>query len=354
VLGNSGGGSGVLGISNVTGVQGTVFDDPVRFPEESPTSGVSGFATSGTGVRGRSALGAGVEGVSTNNVGVLGKSRDTTSAEENVGGAACGVMGMGGGPGASPGVFGASPWVAVFASGVEPNAAGVLGFGGSGAGGTGVTGVSTGAGVGVDGFSGSGVGVQGGSVDGYAGLFEGKVRITGRLEKAGGGFKIDHPLDPTNKYLNHSFVESPEMKTVYDGVAEFDEAGSAWVELPTWFEELNGALRYQLTAIGTSMPDLHVAEELSGNRFRIAGGAAGAKVCWQITGMRKDRWAATNPIEVEEEKSAAVRGRYLHPGLYDQPEEMGIGFVVRQERARLMEEATGLMETQQRETEGNY
>src|SRR3712207_8303809 len=33
-------------------------------------------------------------------------------------------------------------------------------------------------------------------------------------------FKIDHPLDPQNKYLSHTTVESSERKNVYDGVVQ--------------------------------------------------------------------------------------------------------------------------------------
>jgi hypothetical protein len=62
----------------------------------------------------------------------------------------------------------------------------------------------------------------------------------------------------------------------------------------------------------------------SDGRFKIAGGENGMKVCWQVTGTRKDRWAAANPAEVEQAKPEAERGRYLEPGLYDQPEEQGI------------------------------
>jgi hypothetical protein len=53
----------------------------------------------------------------------------------------------------------------------------------------------------------------------------GNLLITGNLQKAGGQFKIDHPLDPANKYLSHSFVESPDMKNVYDGVVVLDNMG---------------------------------------------------------------------------------------------------------------------------------
>src|SRR5919197_2426169 len=72
----------------------------------------------------------------------------------------------------------------------------------------------------------------------YVAILNGDVNITGRLHKAGGSFKIDHPLDPENKYLYHSFVESPDMKNVYDGVVVLDAAGEALVPLPDWFEAL--------------------------------------------------------------------------------------------------------------------
>ena len=68
---------------------------------------------------------------------------------------------------------------------------------------------------------------------------------------------------------------------------------------------------------------MHVAVELSGNRFKIAGGEVGMKVCWQVTGSRKDAWAAANPFEVEQEKPEQERGLYLEPGLYA-PEEQSV------------------------------
>jgi hypothetical protein len=185
-----------------------------------------------------------------------------------------------------------------------------------------------------------GIGVQGTSIDGpgvvgrgpvgvvgtgpVAGRFEGPVIVTGRLRKLGGGFHVDHPNDPANKYLNHSFVESSEMKNVYDGVAQLDQDGAASVDLPAWFEALNGDFHYQLTAVGQAAPNLHVAEEISENRFKIAGGEGGMKVCWQLTGTRKDPWAAANPLEVEEEKPQEERGRYLQPSLYGASEEQSV------------------------------
>jgi hypothetical protein len=156
---------------------------------------------------------------------------------------------------------------------------------------------------------------------GWAGWFDGHVVVTGDVNKAGGGFMIDHPLDPANKYLFHSFVESAERKNVYDGIALLDAKGECTVELPEWVETLNSDFRYQLTSIGGPAPNLHVAREISKNRFAIAGGTAKMKVSWQVTGVRRDAWAVGHPLTVEESKSANERGYYLHPDLYRQPPE---------------------------------
>jgi len=138
-------------------------------------------------------------------------------------------------------------------------------------------------------------------------VITGNLTVTGSVAKGSGSFRIDHPLDPQNKYLSHSFVESPEMMNVYNGVVTLDGAGEAVVTMPTWFEALNKDFRYQLTAIGAPGPNLYVAEEIADNRFKIAGGKAGGKVSWQVTGIRHDAYALANPIRVEEDKPEALR-----------------------------------------------
>jgi hypothetical protein len=185
--------------------------------------------------------------------------------------------------------------------------------------GAGVSGLSTNY-VGVIGTSTTSFGVYGISDSSYAGYFSGPVYVTGLLTKAGGGFKIDHPLDPAQQYLTHSFVESPDMKNVYDGLVTLDAGGEATVELPAYFATLNRDLRYQLTAVGVAAPDLHVKAKLAGGSFAIGGGVAGLEVCWQVTGIRQDPFAEAHRIVAEEAKPAAERGTYLHPELYGQPE----------------------------------
>jgi hypothetical protein len=135
----------------------------------------------------------------------------------------------------------------------------------------------------------------------------GNLTVGGNISKGGGSFRIDHPLDPDNKYLYHSFVESPDMKNIYDGILVLDENGEATVTLPAWFQALNQDFRYQLTCIGGYAP-VYVASEVSGNHFRVAGGRPGLKVSWQVTGIRHDAYANAHRIPVEEDKPASERG----------------------------------------------
>jgi hypothetical protein len=158
---------------------------------------------------------------------------------------------------------------------------------------------------------GGSTGISAVSDTGWAGHFSGKVHVAGTLSKAAGSFLIDHPLDPANKVLRHSFVESPDMKNVYDGVVTLDKNGEARVELPSYFGALNRDFRYQLTNIGAPA-SIYIAEEIKNNEFRIAGGKPEMKVSWQVTGIRKDIYAQDNPIVVEEYKAKADRGKYYY------------------------------------------
>jgi hypothetical protein len=177
---------------------------------------------------------------------------------------------------------------------------------------TGVTGLSNGTGV-------AGIGGA------FAGEFFGNVDVTRDLTVGGTKFfKIDHPLDPANKYLYHASVESSDLKNIYDGIVVLDANGEAVIDLPAWFEALNKEFRYQLTPIGASGPNLYVAEEISNNRFKIAGGTSAMKVCWQVTGIRKDAVVQAKPFVVEQDKPTDERGYYQHPEAHGQPLEKGI------------------------------
>jgi hypothetical protein len=146
--------------------------------------------------------------------------------------------------------------------------------------------------------------------------FNSNLNVVGTLSKGGGAFRIDHPLYPKEKYLQHSFVESPDMMNVYNGNIVLDENGEAVVTLENWFETLNRDFRYQLTSVGGPGPGLYVAEKVSNNRFRIAGGTPGLEVSWQVTGVRDDPYAQVNRIATEVQKPEAEVGTYLHPEAY--------------------------------------
>lgn len=259
----NGTGSGVAG--NATGTGGIGV--------EGTASGAGSLGVKGTG------LSAGVRGEAgtTNGAGVIGVST---------------ASGNGGGVGVPAGVRG------------EASAGGVAGgaF-----------------------FNNVGTALYAQSTSGTAGFFSGNVAITGSLSKGSGSFKIDHPLDPSNKYLYHSFVESPDMKNIYDGVAVLDAQGRAVVTMPDYFSALNADFRYQLTCIGAHAP-VYIAKELDANRFEIAGGQPGMKVSWQVTGTRIDALARDQRIQVEVDKPAHERGRYLYPQGFGQPADKGLLF----------------------------
>jgi hypothetical protein len=167
-----------------------------------------------------------------------------------------------------------------------------------------------------------GLGIDGATA-GLAGQFGGDVSVSGNLSKGGGSFKIDHPLDPENKYLYHSFVESPDMMNIYNGNITTDGNGEAVITLPDWFEALNRDFRYQLTVIGTFAQAI-VADEIHNRHFTIRTNAPNVKVSWQVTGIRHDAYADKHRIPVEEAKPEAERGSYLHPDAFNQPEERGV------------------------------
>ena len=150
-----------------------------------------------------------------------------------------------------------------------------------------------------------------------AAYFQGTVAVVGTLSKTAGSFKIDHPLDPTNKYLYHSFVESPDMLNIYNGITTLNEQGEAIVEMPDWFEALNRDYRYQLTCLGQYAP-VFIAEKIKEGKFKIEGGQPGQEISWQVTGIRQDAYAKAHPIPVEEVKGEGEKGKYLHPEVYAQ------------------------------------
>jgi len=268
-------------------------------------NGVRGVSAGGHGVGGRTngSGTAGVYGVTDKNssYGVWGKHEGTYTGNVGVLGESSKGDGVRGTSSTGSGVHGTSiSGNGVLGMNMSQSAQGVLGH----------------PSAGVFAYRGTGY---------YAGYFDGSVTVMGTLVKSSGSFKIDHPLDPEHKYLYHSFVESPDMKNVYDGNVVTDEEGRAVVELPAYFEVLNRDFRYQLTVVGRFAQAI-VEEEVANNRFVIRTNLANVKVSWQVTGIRKDPWAEHNRIQVEVDKPAEEQGLYLHPEVYDQSEDKGVSW----------------------------
>lgn len=350
VNGSAGSGTGVWGESTSGfGIYGTSSSNWAI--KGFGASGVWGDSVAGYGVSGSTAGGSsvyGVYGTSTgaNGVGVAGQANNGTSARGVYGASASGfgVVGSTAGGASVSGVSGTSTGVnGVGVAGLATSGTNALGVWGSTTGGRGVYG-SASTGTGVYGISALGNGVYGiGSDTGYGGYFvstnstalyasggtlaakfEGDIWVTGQCSGCSGPNRIDHPLDPENKYLAHTAVQSAEMKNVYDGNVTTDAKGEAVVTLPDWFEALNKEFRYQLTILGEQFAQARVSSEIDGNRFTIKTDKPNIKVSWQVTGIRKDPYAIAHPIVIEPEKSADERGKYMHPAEYGQPESKSI------------------------------
>jgi hypothetical protein len=182
----------------------------------------------------------------------------------------------------------------------------------------------------------------------------GNVAVTGSLSKGGGSFKIDHPLDPQNKYLQHSFVESPDMMNIYNGNIVTDGAGKAVVTLPDYFEALNMEFRYQLTVIGTFAQAI-ISKKISNNQFEIATNQPNVEVSWMVTGVRHDAYANQNRIPTTTYKDAADRGKYLHPAAFNLPQTSAIGYtpqVVGNSQSSLAPSSPGVISTKSVPTTG--
>jgi hypothetical protein len=305
ILGVSGSLYGVIGISG-----GTDY------------AGVFGSSLDGKGVQGSSSNSYGVWASSDNHDGLWARSAATTGARVGVIGSTASSSND------AHGVRGLGPTLAgdrignMFVSGVFGNSKEGYGVNGISELGTGVQGVLM---SNIGGFLARGrLGYSTGGTN-YGIYSEGHAHVAGTLSKSGGSFKIDHPVDPENRTLSHSFVESPDMMNIYNGNVILDRAGRAVVQLPEYFQALNREFRYQLTPIGAPGPNLYIEQKISGNQFIIAGGRPAMEVSWQVTGVRKDAWAEKFRIPVEELKRPEDRGYFLNPEAFDLPAERGIG-----------------------------
>jgi hypothetical protein len=168
-----------------------------------------------------------------------------------------------------------------------------------------------GAGVnsdGLHGYSKNGFGLFATSDNNKAGYFVGDVEVTGKITSTNVTLQVADPRSPQTQVLNQAQVASDQMLDIYSGQVSLDANGSAVVDLPSWFETLNGDFTYQLTPLGAPAPGLYVADEIQDHRFSIAGGAPGIKVSWLITGVRQASSADSAGFKVEQSLADAEKG----------------------------------------------
>jgi hypothetical protein len=305
---------GVIYISNTTnlgtasGIHAECNACPGVWGQSSSGYGVYGYSPSNSGVWGVSSSNAGVSGYSTSGYGVSGQS----TSNDGVHGISSSGFGVHGISSSSEGVYGTS----TSSIGVE--------------------GHST-TGIGVYGTSTSDDGVYGASTSSWAGYFDGSVNVTGALSAGVKDFKIDDPLDPANKYLYHTSVESPDMMDIYNGNVTTDANGEAIVDLPDYFQALNRDYRYQLTVMGQFAQAI-VYEKMKDNHFVIKTDKPNVEVSWQVTGIRQDGYANAHRTPVEEDKPQSEQGKYLHPTELGQPASLGVNYDQQQKMQRETEQ----------------
>jgi hypothetical protein len=176
----------------------------------------------------------------------------------------------------------------------------------------------------------------------WAGYFDGDVAVTGQLAKGSGTFLIDHPLDPENKLLRHSFVESPENLLIYRGRNHLDATGESVVELPSYFQALTREAEASIHLTPVGRPFLTGADWKAGFQSFTIYGDPDRDVFWQVLVERDDPVMRQQAKPVEEVKSPDNKlckpGRLLYPEAYGYPETMGARYAERDtERIRYEE-----------------
>lgn len=141
-------------------------------------------------------------------------------------------------------------------------------------------------------------------------------------------FRIDHPLDPENRFLLHYGTEGPEPQNIYNGTVVTDARGRAWVELPDYFGEINVNPRYQLTVVddadSSEFVQVKVGRKIRDNRFLIVTSSPQVEVSWEVKARRNDLWVRKHGAPAERAKEGPEAGLYQNPDLYGKPKSMGI------------------------------
>jgi len=116
----------------------------------------------------------------------------------------------------------------------------------------------------------------------------------------GKSFIIDHPDDPSNKYLIHVCLEGPEAAVYYRGKGEITNNASVDIKLPEYVKNLATDFTIQITAVYDGNVKVYNFDEIQNNAFTVYG--ENGKFHWLVIGKRFD-------IDVEPyKKDVIVKG----------------------------------------------
>jgi len=322
---NSTSGYGVIGINDRT--SGTTYG---VFGRNGSTDGygVHGYASAASGVN----YGVWGESASSTGTGVHGFASANAGATFGVHGRTASNSGWG--------VYGQATNLNGVTFGVRGNSSSSTGTGVSGTAiRTGVSGfASSPTGDGVFGHATSTTGVNIGvygatsSPSGWGVLSFGNMGGNGTKS-----FRIDHPIDPENKYLLHYSTESPVPQNFYVGNVVTDGNGYAWVELPDYFSEINVNFKYQLTIVddadSNAFVQAKVSKKIRDNRFQVRTNAPNVEISWRVDADRNDLYVRNRPPREVVDKEGREKGTYQYPEFYGQPPEKGVNYEAMREHA---------------------
>ena len=266
VYGNSKSNTGVYGINTTNDNYGSLGDAGGYGVNgySASTYGVYGSSDSSVGVYGTSNSGVGVAGINGNN-GNYGSLGDPGAGIYGTSGSGPGIYAQGGGTGVNH--------PALYATNTNSN-------------GIGIYSVTTSADANLV-VANSGGGdlmkaYNGGNLN-FEVTSGGNLNIPGTLTAGVKHFRIDDPIDPAGKFLSHASIESDEMTDIYSGNILLGEDGSAWVQMPQWFQALNKDFRYVVTCHWRLCAGLCRAGD---HRQQVPDRRrqAGMKISWQVTG----------------------------------------------------------------------
>jgi hypothetical protein len=137
----------------------------------------------------------------------------------------------------------------------------------------------------------------------------GDFTITGDISKAGGSFKIDHPLESKKDthHLVHSFIEGPKADLIYRGKVDLVD-GTAQINIDTVSNMTEGtfvALNTDVQCFTTNESNWDLVKgSVSGNILTIEcqNTNSTATISWMVIGERQDPHMMTTKMTDDEGK----------------------------------------------------